>query len=75
MAGCDEAVHAGWLDIEVDSERDARGVIPPPMRDQARVVEVWRLTANEVMDLPFVPVANSSYPFQNASINRVRRIS
>ena len=48
---CDEGVHNGWLDIEVDSEHDVRGVIPPSMRDRARIVEVRRFTANEVRDL------------------------
>ncbi len=49
--GCGAGVHTGWLDIEVDSEREARGVIPLPIRNQARVVEVQKFTPNQVKAL------------------------
>ncbi len=49
--GCGAGVHTGWLDIEVDSEQDARGVIPPPIRKEARVIEVQKFTPNQVKAL------------------------
>ena len=49
--GCEAGVHTGWLDLEVDSESDARGVIPSPIRNQARLVEVRRYTPNQIRDL------------------------
>ncbi len=49
--GCGSGVHTGWLDLEVDSESDARGVIPPAIRSQARLVEVHRFTPEEVRNL------------------------
>ena len=49
--GCEVGVHTGWLDIEADSEQDALGVVPPPIRKQVRVVEVQRFTPNQVKAL------------------------
>ncbi|MFQ6026894.1 MAG: hypothetical protein ACE5Q6_05190 [Dehalococcoidia bacterium] len=49
--GCGFGVHTGWLDIEVDSEQDALGVIPPEIRKQARIVQVQRLTTGKVKAL------------------------
>ncbi len=49
--GCGAGVHTGWLDLEVDSERDARGVIPHAIRNQARLVEVQKLTPNQIKNL------------------------
>ncbi len=49
--GCGAGVHTGWLDLEVGSERDARGVLPPSIRNEARLVEVRRFTPNQIKAL------------------------
>ena len=49
--GCDDGVHTGWLNLEADSEREARGILPPSMRGRARVIEVRMHTPEEVKDL------------------------
>ena len=49
--GCGDGVHTGWMDLEVDDERDARGVIPMAIRNQARLVEVQRFTPQQIKDL------------------------
>ncbi len=49
--GCSVGVHTGWLDLEVDSEQDALGVIPPAIRRQARLVQVQRFTPSQVKAL------------------------
>ena len=46
--GCESGVHTGWLDIEADSEQDAIGVVPIPLRKDAKVVEVQRFTPNQI---------------------------
>ena len=48
--GCNAGVHVGWLNLEVDNEREARGMLPPTLRNQARVVEVERFSPVEAQD-------------------------
>jgi hypothetical protein len=38
-------VHTGWATISADTEGEARLVVPPRMRHQARVVRVSRFDA------------------------------
>ena len=49
--GCKFEVHTGWLDMETDSEQDARNVLPPQLRREARVVQVSIITPEEVRAL------------------------
>ena len=49
--GCAVGVHTCWLQLEVDTEAEARGVLPPSMRSQARVVQVQKLTPDQIRDL------------------------
>ena len=49
--GCASGVHAGWLDIEADTERDALSAVPPPMRKEAKIIEVTKFTPNQIKAL------------------------
>ena len=49
--GCAVGVHTCWLNLEADSESEARGVLPPSLRNQARVVEVKKFTPEEIKSL------------------------
>ena len=49
--GCAVGVHTCWLQLEADTEAEVRGVLPPSMRSQARVVEVQKLTPDQIRDL------------------------
>ncbi len=49
--GCESGVHTGWLDIEADTEQDAIGVVPTPVRKDAKVVQVRRYTPNQIKAL------------------------
>ena len=49
--GCGGGVHTGWMDLEVDDEGDALGVIPHAIRNQARLVEVQRFTPKQIKEL------------------------
>ena len=49
--GCAVGVHTCWLQLEADTEAEARSVLPPSMRSQAQVVEVQKLTPDQIRDL------------------------
>ena len=49
--GCDAGVHTCWLQLEADTEAEARSVLPPQMRAYAQVVEVRKLTPDQMTDL------------------------
>ena len=49
--GCVVGVHTCWLKLEADTEAEARNVLPPSMRSQARVVQVQKLTPDQIRDL------------------------
>jgi len=40
--GCLSGVHTGWAVIEADDEAEARFVVPPLVRGQARIVKVTK---------------------------------
>ena len=49
--GCAVGVHTCWLQLEADTESEAAGVLPPAMRSKARVIEVQKLTPEQIRDL------------------------
>ena len=49
--GCAAGDHTGWLQLEADTEAEARNVLPPSMRSKARVVEVQKFTPAQIRDL------------------------
>ena len=38
--GCKDGVHKAWIIAEVDSREEARSIVPPAMRSQAKVVQL-----------------------------------
>ena len=40
--GCLDNVHVAWMIVEVDSKAEARAILPPAFRDQARITHVTR---------------------------------
>lgn len=46
--GCPTGVHMCWLQLEADTEAEARAVLPPQMRAKAQVVEVEKLTPEQI---------------------------
>ena len=49
--GCAVGVHTAWLQLEANTEAEARGVLPPATRSKARVVEVQKLTPDQIKTL------------------------
>jgi hypothetical protein len=50
--GCQNGVHTCWGVIRADNEAEARLVVPPSMRAEARVVRVNRFDAATIAEVP-----------------------
>ncbi len=46
--GCKSGVHCGWAVIEAENEAEARLVVPPLVRDRARVIRLVRFAPEEI---------------------------
>ena len=45
---CMEDEHSGFVIIEAPTKADAKYVVPPNIRDHARIVELQKFTADEI---------------------------
>jgi hypothetical protein len=48
--GCKDGVHSGWAIIDADSEAQARLVVPPLLRNTARVIKLCKFTEDMIVD-------------------------
>lgn len=46
--GCEDGEHLGWIIVEVDSKEEARAILPPAYRSQARIIKLTRFTLEEL---------------------------
>ena len=49
--GCKDGEHKSWIVVEVDSKDDAKAIVPPAFRSQARVIQLNTFTIEELEDL------------------------
>jgi hypothetical protein len=49
--GCMDGDHRAWLVVEVDSREDARAIIPPAFRPQAKVIQLNTFTLEQLDQL------------------------
>ena len=49
--GCMDGDHKAWLIVEVDSKEDARRILPPAFRREARIVGLNKFTMEQVEEL------------------------
>jgi len=49
--GCKDGVHKGWILVEVDSRDEARAIVPPVFRSQAKVVQLNAFSMEEIEDI------------------------
>jgi hypothetical protein len=49
--GCNDGEHKAWIVVEVDSREEARGIVPPAFRAQAKVVQLNAFTMKDVDDM------------------------
>jgi hypothetical protein len=48
--GCLDGDHKAWIIAEVNSREEARGILPPAYRPQAKIVQITRFTAADLVE-------------------------
>jgi hypothetical protein len=46
--GCKDGEHKAWIIVDVESKEDARSVLPPSLRPEAKIVRLSRYTMQDV---------------------------
>ena len=46
--GCEDGNHSAWMIVDVDSKDDARTIVPPPLRSEARIVGLNKFTIDQI---------------------------
>ena len=46
--GCLDGEHKGWIIAELESKEEARGILPPAYRSQARIVKLTKFSIKEL---------------------------
>ena len=46
--GCMDGEHKAWIIVEVDSKDEARAIVPPAFRSQARVVQLNSFSLGDI---------------------------
>lgn len=49
--GCKDGEHKAWIMLDVDSRDDARSVLPPNSRPDAKIVKLNRFTMQDVDEI------------------------
>ncbi len=49
--GCLDGVHKGWMIVELQSKEEARSMLPPAYRSQAKIVELNKFTMEEIEEI------------------------
>lgn len=49
--GCLDGVHTAWIIVEADTREEARSVVPPGLRDRARVVALTGFAPGHLEEL------------------------
>ena len=49
--GCRDGEHKAWLILDLDSREQARSILPPGFRSQAKIVELNRFQLSEIDEL------------------------
>jgi len=46
--GCKDGEHKAWIIVDVDSKDEARAIVPPAFRSQARIVQLNAFSLEDV---------------------------
>lgn len=46
--GCMDGEHTAWIIVEVDSKEQARSILPPAFRSQAKIVALNKFTIEQI---------------------------
>ena len=48
--GCKDGVHKAWIILEVESKEEAKLVVPPLFRPDAKIIQLVTFTSEDMMD-------------------------
>ncbi len=46
--GCMDGEHSAWIIVEVDSKEEARSIVPPAFRSEAKIVALNNFTMEQI---------------------------
>jgi len=46
--GCMDGEHKAWMMVDVDSKEDARSILPPAFRNQAKITRITKFTLDQI---------------------------
>jgi hypothetical protein len=46
--GCMDGEHTAWIVVDVDSKEEARSILPPAFRSQAKIVALNKFTMEQI---------------------------
>ena len=49
--GCKDGDHKAWIIVDVNSKNEARAIVPPAFRGQAKIVQLNKFTLEEIDDI------------------------
>lgn len=49
--GCTDGVHKGWIIVELDNKEEARNILPPNYRSQAKIVKLNKFSLEEIDEI------------------------
>ena len=49
--GCKDGDHRAWIMVDVDNKEQARGIIPPAFRKEAKIVQLNKFTMEEIDEI------------------------
>jgi len=49
--GCKDGEHKAWIIVEVESKEEARTIVPPPYRTDARIIQLTAFTRQDLDSL------------------------
>ena len=49
--GCSAGVNKAWLTVDVETEQEARAIVPPPFRSQAKIIRLNKFRQEQINDI------------------------
>ncbi len=49
--GCEAGIHCGWMIVELNSRNEVMQLVPPELRQEARIVKLNRFTREKIASL------------------------
>ena len=49
--GCEDGNHSAWMVVDVPNRDDARAIVPPALRAEARIVSLNKFTVDQIDEI------------------------